>query len=888
MPILEAPTSFTNQDFTSIFLELSLLYNVLRQAKSSHIARVAAPPYPGNETLCRFDCEMATAISSSLVFWVHPDNVVEIKVALLKNLGLVSDDSVAPLSKTPSSSSMTDNSNNKVATPTAVTTTPTQNKTQKAEIENAAAAQTNSYTGNDAATNTTINTRGTESNITNTNNSNDTHERDLTFAIYLDNPKKFNSIQTQSEPGQIRWVGSSSAITNSSHVLCSPVGGLRYFCLASLTSKQSDYILHAHFESLAKAIAAQSPSPLQAANNLSRLALSWVEKRKASPISKACFNRARYRYIKPKNAATTQSSSSGSALPAQQQQEQQLQKSPPLLTVASSLASSTDAFSSSFGMGTPSSAGANPNTALNSSKVFSTSPTSSMDVSDIWATLDSNIKIIKTLPLDDKSSSILNYSDIPDTEAAQEFPFSVLEVRYKGMDKPAWLAELEKSHLVYPVSGFSLYSHSVASFYSDSLSQLPSWLKILEDGSDIRRTPKRNTASNQSNSTTSLLNGTSTSSALTASGARQGGAAAGTIGGGPSPGILLNNERDSLLRNADGPNTRYTDDEYTSDKHGLQNAQQQQGVSPQSPPQESNQPVVRYWNEFDDPEDDHDAGVFVIIPDDDDEHGGVFSEQNVARLMHLSDIVWKKAHHVKHRIARFFGLSSRNGDDEDSDSYDEDSDDYYYYNSQGVLPTIYEEVEEDDDDDDDEDDDDEDEFGEDAFYASRLKSQGTGSGRSYGYGPETGGQGVSSYYTPSRSSRHGRGPGGQDSDGHPRGARYDEEADYYSFGGYSGYTALEQRDYILSVLYSLCFALSTLLVVILFGVILGEDLTGISTATFSAIICGLAVSLGICLLGMSLFLMRSQFPSGIHQTLVYLTFFSIICLGVGGVVWIIS
>lgn len=345
LPILEAPTSFTNQDFTSVFLELSLLYDILRQARTKHQIVMPAPAqYPDNEALCKFDCQMVTAVSQSEVFWVHPDNVMQIKVALLRHLELVSDDSVSSISN-----------------PQSTTAEPSQS-----------------------------------------------------FAIYLDNAKKFNSIQTRSEPGQVRWVFSPGS-SNSTHVLCSPVGGLRHFCLASLSSSQFDFIRRAQFDSLSKEIAAEQ-------HQLSKLALTWVKRRKAVPIANAAFSRSRFRYIDP-----NPSSNSGDQ------------------------------------------AGAD---------LFSTSPTSNMDVSDLWATLDTNIEL---------SKAGAKSGDQDETQ----FPYALLEVRYKGMDKPDWLAELETSHLVYQVDGFSLYAHSVALFYSNALSRLPSWMEFVEEGVDIRKTPKR-------------------------------------------------------------------------------------------------------------------------------------------------------------------------------------------------------------------------------------------------------------------------------------------------------------------------------------------------------------------------------------------------------------
>lgn len=356
------------------------------------------------------------------------------------------------------------------------------------------------------------------------------------------------------------------------------------------------------------------------------------------------------------------------------------------------------------------------------------------------------------------------------------------------MDKPAWLAELENSHLVYPVQGFSLYAHSVATFYAKALSQLPSWLSVLESESDIRRTPKRNHNNNSTNSSNNNNGGINI-----------------TVNG-PASGILLNSynsstEREPLLRNnSNGP--RYTQD-VVSDK--------------QLPTSlETNQPVVRYWNEFDDPEDGHDDGVFVIIPDDDDEQGGVFSDQNVATLVNLSDNFVKKAHKLKHKVAQIFGISLSHSDaDGDTDSYDsyDSSDDYYYYHNRG-LPTIYEEDEEAD------------------------------------HGPDS-----------RNKHRH----------------HDDEEADldYYSFPGvypYQEYSLAEQRDYILTVLYTLFISLALLIVVILFGFILGNDMTAVSSGMLAAIYSGLSISLLIGTLAIYLFSSRSTFPGPVHQSLVYLLF----------------
>lgn len=43
----------------------------------------------------------------------------------------------------------------------------------------------------------------------------------------------------------------------------------------------------------------------------------------------------------------------------------------------------------------------------------------------------------------------------------------------------------------------------------------------------------------------------------------------------------------------------------------------------------------------------------MIIPDDDDEHSGVFSDYNIVQLFNLSENFVTKAHMLKHKVAKF-------------------------------------------------------------------------------------------------------------------------------------------------------------------------------------------------------------------------------------------
>lgn len=638
LPILEDPKSFTNQDFTSTVLELSLLNNVLRQAKLTNVTATPIPPL-ANERLCMFDCEMVTAVSNSAVFWVHPDNVVETKITLLHNLSLVSD--VAP------------------------TTNPLQPSPSSANL-----AAYSGDGGGAAAAN------------------------ELTYTTYLDS-KKFSSIQNNTDPGQLK------SVRGAQTVLCSPVGGLRHFCIANLPPAHADMLLHSQFDALNAAIGDM--------DNLSKMAVAWVEKRHAIPIAKVESKRTRLRYTE-----TANNSAADDSLPS--------------------------------------------------------SPNTVMDTPDIWATIDSNIKFTH------EAAAQLDWPETP--KDVVEFPHSVLEIRWKGLDKPTWVKDLESSHLVHPVKGFSLYAHSVAIYYPDALMALPKWLSLIEQGVDIRKTPKPpSTLKRNSSKSASLL---SPNKAI------------------PGQGILLNSasETETLLSGPDRSDYGSSSDEASRAANTAYD-----------------KPVVRYWNEFDDPE-DGDPGIFVVIPSDESDEG-LFDDDNVAYLLSLTERIASKVTAAKRKLLGWLGYKEPPR------------------RTRG-LSTIYEEPEEDDDDD-----------------------------------------GFEGYYQPRGKHHHH----------HHR----DDEAAAYHHGDTPLYTTTtQQRNHILTVFYSICLFLSALMVSTLFGVILGEDMAGLNIGTYIFIIAGVAFALAISVLAMALFMMRSVIPGAWHQTLVFASFFAIVCAGVGELAWLFA
>jgi SPX domain protein involved in polyphosphate accumulation len=55
------------------------------------------------------------------------------------------------------------------------------------------------------------------------------------------------------------------------------------------------------------------------------------------------------------------------------------------------------------------------------------------------------------------------------------FPHAVLTIRWEG-DSPRWLEELNGSHLIERVNGFSMYTHAVSVLIPSEVHKLPYWV----------------------------------------------------------------------------------------------------------------------------------------------------------------------------------------------------------------------------------------------------------------------------------------------------------------------------------------------------------------------------------------------------------------------------
>ncbi|KAA8915426.1 hypothetical protein TRICI_002416 [Trichomonascus ciferrii] len=615
----ESPDSFVNLDLSSKFIELSLLYDVLRKADFSTSLRQSKPLVElPRESLSKFDCEMVTSVTNSSVFWVHQDNFLELKVLLLQNL--------------------------RVFGPAHCTE--------------------------------------------------DQHV-DKTSVIYLDD-KTFHSIQSDVDPGQIRWVD------DDDRILCTPTGGLRYFSSMKLSEDQLNKVLDGSI----------SQESLKTEENNAKRCLGWIQQRGAQPVSKLSYSRTRFQPVEE------------------------------------------------LGEGGES--------------------VSNMDHPFIWAVLDNDIKITK--PSDDGTEET-------------RFPHAVLEVRWKGMSKPDWVKQLEiASHLVKPMPHFSLYAHSVAVLHPKALEQQPEWMELIENSVDIRRSPEDMPKMKQKRSAHSIVDT-------------------------PAVHIPTGGENTILLND---PHRRPPPLD-SSDSNSINNSPPGK-EEPVSPPLVANKkPVIRYWNEFDDPEDNN-QDVFTVEGGGSFEDG-FFSKEKVDQIVRVSDRFIQGLSKLKGRLGlerpkkkkRYVRLL---GDDDDVNSI---------VNSLEI---------DDDDDDEDEEEDEEDDDEEQHLVGCHSK------------------------------------------------AGYDTFPDEEEQAMYLSSNYVKRRDAVLTFLYSMCFLLSSLMTCILLGVIAGEDIEVISMGTFIFIIAGLLFALAIGILGMCLFLLR-ELPSWWHQTVVFSIFFSLVCFGVGAIAWLL-
>ncbi|RPA95565.1 hypothetical protein L873DRAFT_1697432 [Choiromyces venosus 120613-1] len=105
----------------------------------------------------------------------------------------------------------------------------------------------------------------------------------------------------------------------------------------------------------------------------------------------------------------------------------------------------------------------------------------------VWALLDWDIKMTKVQQGTNWLTGSEEDGPVFGSEGRSEFPHAVLEVQWEGQQVPAFLHELETSHMVEYVRGFSLDVHAVSVLYRPRNMTPPFWLSALQR--DIRKTP---------------------------------------------------------------------------------------------------------------------------------------------------------------------------------------------------------------------------------------------------------------------------------------------------------------------------------------------------------------------------------------------------------------
>ena len=98
--------------------------------------------------------------------------------------------------------------------------------------------------------------------------------------------------------------------------------------------------------------------------------------------------------------------------------------------------------------------------------------------SRVYATMDRNICSTR-LPSQIDFLDLYGEEDLVNlNEYKNVFPHAVLQIRWDG-DSPRWLEELNGSHLIERVNGFSMYTHAIAVLLPSSISKSPYWVCIF-------------------------------------------------------------------------------------------------------------------------------------------------------------------------------------------------------------------------------------------------------------------------------------------------------------------------------------------------------------------------------------------------------------------------
>src|SRR5208282_1698003 len=101
--------------------------------------------------------------------------------------------------------------------------------------------------------------------------------------------------------------------------------------------------------------------------------------------------------------------------------------------------------------------------------------------SRVYATMDRNICSTRLPSQIDFLKLDGSEEDLVDLDGHKSvFPHAVLQIRWDG-DSPRWLEELNGSHLIERINGFSMYANAVATLLPSSIPKQPYWVLPIED-----------------------------------------------------------------------------------------------------------------------------------------------------------------------------------------------------------------------------------------------------------------------------------------------------------------------------------------------------------------------------------------------------------------------
>lgn len=334
-------------------------------------------------------------------------------------------------------------------------------------------------------------------------------------------------------------------------------------------------------------------------------------------------------------------------------------------------------------------------------------------------------------------------------ETTLVLPYLVLEINRTRSLSPEWLASLEKSHLLYPLDrSFSLYTYALLASNPKSVENGPQWLDVLRKRIDIRRTPE---------------------DAQKPAGSRRLRPPANTQG----RSILLNDRENTAPGLTPDEGSVSPVDIHFVDASG-----------------------ARYWNEFDDPENDFDRLSMILSPFDDNKRNAIQAERLSRPLMTFG----RKVHKSVKRIRSALGLQE--SDRELSTSGE----------TQSLLHSCTDEEP----------------------------------------------------FSPRLSAARDEDPFGETAD-----------------------MAKSRQELVITVLTTMCLSLAGTVEVLIYLVLLSEDLDLLSFSVQLVAVTGLAFSVILSGLGAAAFNMHYQ-SSWLNQVLVQSLLLTIVCFGVGGIIWVIA